>query len=275
MCRQGPLLCWNSTVYLGGVSHGQQGLADRPDARARTAHKTNWPYALPDAAVVARYNRCFDLALICTEAVMSIVDVEQVLVVPTEEFHKLGYFQGVSTDVEHYLKRLLDPTLVSYRPRSEMEQDPSFKQLIPYVIFQHDDAEGARRVFCYTRGAGQGEARLHLKRSIGIGGHISLEDAGHGSTNPYHEGMRRELAEEVIIETEYTDRCVGMINDDETDVGKVHLGIVHVFEVKTSDVRPREAELQETGFRTLQELRELADTMESWSRICLEAIYPE
>jgi predicted NUDIX family phosphoesterase len=166
--------------------------------------------------------------------------------------------------------------MVSYRPRGEMEQDPSFKQLIPYVIFQYDDSHGTCWLFQYTRGRGQGESRLHAKRSIGIGGHISREDAGqHGALNPYHEGMRRELDEEVIIQTEYVDRCVGMINDDETDVGKVHLGIVHVFAVKHPRVLPREAEMHAAGFQPLDELRQVRDSMESWSQICLDALYPK
>ncbi|MCA9149332.1 MAG: phosphoesterase [Planctomycetales bacterium] len=206
---------------------------------------------------------------------MSVVEVEQVLVVPAAEFHALGHFQGVSTRVDHYLNRLLTPELVSYRPRDVMELDPNFKQLIPYVIFQYDDEAGQRWLFNYTRGSGQGESRLHSKISIGIGGHISQEDGDHHSKNPYHEGMRRELAEEVIIETEYQDRCVGMINDDETDVGRVHLGIVHIFEVANPNVRPREAEMHQAGFKLLHELRAVRDSMESWSRICLDALYPE
>jgi predicted NUDIX family phosphoesterase len=207
---------------------------------------------------------------------MSLADSEQVLVVPAAEFHKIGHFQGVSTDVDRYLRRLLTPALVSYRPRGEMERDPSFKQLIPYVIFQYDDPGGTSWLFQYTRGSGQGESRLHSKLSIGIGGHISREDAGeNGGLNPYHEGMRRELDEEVIIQTLYDDRCVGVINDDETDVGKVHLGIVHVFSVERPQVVPREIEMHNAGFRPLAELRRLRDSMESWSQICLDALYPD
>lgn len=205
---------------------------------------------------------------------MSIVEMEKVLVVPAGEFHKLGHFQGVSTDVDRYLGTLLSADFVSYRPRGEMEQDPSFKQLIPYVIFQYDDLDGERWLFQYTRGAGLGETRLHRKISIGIGGHISLQDAEQPSANPYAEGMRRELEEEVIIETPYADRCVGMINDDETDVGRVHLGIVHIFSVEQPAVRPRELEMHDAGFQTLTQLRAVRDSMESWSRICLDAIYP-
>ena len=83
--------------------------------------------------------------------------------------------------------------------RGEMEVDPSFKQLIPYVIFCHRDGGGKLSVFRYTRGSGQGEQRLHRKHSVGIGGHISSDDAA--STTPYAEGMRRELQEEVLVNT--------------------------------------------------------------------------
>ena len=161
---------------------------------------------------------------------MSLVETEHVLVVPTEIFRQLGYFQGFSTDVEKYLGELFKPEHTSYRPRSEMEEDPEFKQLIPYVIFRHTDPQGQQSIFVYTRGKG-GEKRLHAKRSVGIGGHISSVDAGNGS--PYEEGMRRELEEEVSIDTKYTAKCVGLINDDETEVGRVHLGVVHLFDVES------------------------------------------
>ena len=138
---------------------------------------------------------------------MSLVQTEQVLVVPTELFHSLGHFQGFSGEVDRYLDELLNPANTSYRPRSEMEEDPRYKQLIPYVIFRHWDGRGEATVFQYLRGKGQGEQRLHSKRSIGIGGHVSADDeCNPGAVHPYHEGMRRELAEEVEIRTRYTDR---------------------------------------------------------------------
>ncbi|MCA9202393.1 MAG: hypothetical protein KDA59_05090, partial [Planctomycetales bacterium] len=90
---------------------------------------------------------------------MSIVHTEHVLVVPTQLLHDLGYFQGFHDDTDRYLERLLDAANTSYRPRDEMERDPSFKQLIPYVIFRHTDADGRVHVFEYTRGKGQGEQR--------------------------------------------------------------------------------------------------------------------
>ena len=202
---------------------------------------------------------------------MSTVQTEEVLVVPTRKFHQLGYFQGFTPDVESYLGELLSAKNTSYRPRAEMESDPSFKQLIPYVIFRYRDPDGAVSLFQYRRGSGQGETRLHRKRSIGIGGHISAIDANEA--NPYQEGMRRELEEEVAIQTTYTERCVGLINDDETEVGKVHLGVVHLFEVAEPLVAPREVDIAEASFQPISDLRAQADEFESWSAICLAALF--
>ena len=207
---------------------------------------------------------------------MSLVETEQVLVVPTSLFHRLGYFQGFSTETERYLDELLSPEHTSYRPRGEMEDDPSYKQLIPYVIFRYVDDNGDLTVFQYTRGKGQGEKRLHAKRSIGIGGHISsIDEESAGDLHPYHEGMQRELAEEVAINTKYTARLAGLINDDQTDVGKVHLGVVHVCDVESPDIEPREDEIIETGFRSVRELLQELDGFESWSQICLQALFGE
>jgi predicted NUDIX family phosphoesterase len=204
---------------------------------------------------------------------MASVQTEHVLVVPTDRFHELGHFQGFSTDADHYLAGLLQAQWMSFRPRPEMEEDPSFKQLIPYLIIEHL-LDGAPQIFCYVRGSGQGESRLHSKWSIGVGGHISQEDAETVSGNAYREGLQRELAEELVIETDFEEVCAGMINDDESEVGRVHLGVVHQLRVETPDVRAREEEIESSGFRSLSELYENIDRMETWSRICLEALYP-
>ncbi len=199
---------------------------------------------------------------------------ERVLVVPTDVFHRLGYFQGFTSDVDRYLDDLFSPEHIRYRPRHQVEEDPGFKQLIPYVIFCHRDPNGRQTVFQYTRGTGQGEGRLHRKRSVGIGGHISALDAGADANgNPYEEGMRRELEEEVIVETSYTGRLVGLINDDQTEVGRVHLGVVHRFDVEEPAVRPREEEIIESGFRPVEEVLADLSGFESWSVICLEALF--
>jgi len=199
---------------------------------------------------------------------------ERVLVVPTELLHRLGYFQGFTGEVDLYLADLLSPEHTSYRPRSEVEVDPSFKQLIPYVIFHHLDEQGRPTVFQYTRGTGQGEGRLHKKRSVGIGGHISTIDvAADGEGNPYETGMRRELDEEVIVRTPYAAHCVGLINDDLTEVGRVHLGVVYRFDVECPAVEPRESDILESGFRPVPEILAELPTFETWSQLCMKALF--
>jgi predicted NUDIX family phosphoesterase len=205
---------------------------------------------------------------------MEDVLTERVLVVPTEVFHGLGYFQGFTRDVDRYLNDLFSGESTSYRPRHEVEEDPGYKQLIPYVIFRYRDGSGEETVFQYTRGTGQGEGRLHRKRSVGIGGHISVLDADpDAAASPYAEGMRRELEEEVAIDTPYTSRCVGLINDDQTEVGRVHLGVVHLFDVERPAVRPREADITHGGFRPVREILADMSEFETWSQICLEALF--
>jgi predicted NUDIX family phosphoesterase len=199
---------------------------------------------------------------------------ERVLVVPTAVFHRLGHFQGFSGEVDRYLAELLSPHNTTYRPRHEVEQDPGFKQLIPYMIFVYDDGRSGLQVFQYTRGTGQGEGRLHRKRSVGIGGHISSVDRGSdGNGDPYQEGMRRELDEEVALDARYTSRCVGLINDDQTEVGRVHLGVVHRFDLQQPAVRPREPDIIECGFRPVAEVLADLSGFETWSQICLEAMF--
>ena len=205
---------------------------------------------------------------------------ESVLVVPTALFHSLGYFQGFTSDVSRYLPALLAPDTLSFRPRGEVETDPGFKQLIPYMIFSHTDANGEVSLFQYVRGRGMGESRLHSKRSIGVGGHISSDDlSGEQTQDLYRVGMLRELYEEVELRSPYSEcrvgliNCVGLINDDETEVGKVHLGVVHHFQLEHPDMVSREPDLIESGFVPVRELPADLSGFETWSSICLTALF--
>ena len=104
---------------------------------------------------------------------------EEILVIPRSLFDELGAFQGIETDVERYLDAILDPKNNFFIDRGAAEEDPSFKQLIPYCLFKHGD-----RYLHYVRGKSGGESRLHAKGSVGIGGHINPVD-----TREDHLGM--------------------------------------------------------------------------------------
>jgi predicted NUDIX family phosphoesterase len=193
-------------------------------------------------------------------------DAERVLVVPTRILHEAGLFQGFSPRTEHYLPRLLDPRHLSYLPRGQAEEDPSFKQLIPYVVLKWRD-----QLFNYVRGKRAGEARLRDLRSIGVGGHINPDDTNLFDS-PYREAMLREVNEEVRLDTAYEERCLGLINDDATPVGQVHLGIVHVFELAEPKVQRREQGLTRAGFAPLADLRKAREEFETWSQFVLDQI---
>ncbi len=183
---------------------------------------------------------------------------EQILVVPASALSELGAFEGFRSDDGGYVAALLSRNDLSFRPRGAMESDPSFKQLIPYVILEYFNGSELQ-LFCYTRGSGQGEKRLHAKKSIGIGGHISLEDVGgaaQGSHDPYRRGMRRELEEEVIMETPYRESLFGLIYDPSTEVGQVHLGIVHRMRVEQPTfVRAKKIWWMRGSYRSTRSLR--------------------
>jgi predicted NUDIX family phosphoesterase len=193
---------------------------------------------------------------------------ERVLVVPSSELDRLGRFQGFSAEADRYMTALLVPELMQYRPRSQVEEDPGFKQIIPYVVFRCGDA-----VFCYLRGKSQGEARLHRLRSLGVGGHVSEEDAQGGkSLDAYESAMRRELDEEVVVASPGRISRVGLINDDSTPVGQVHLGVVHLFYLERPQVTAREEGLADSGFIPLATILPARHEFETWSQICIDAI---
>jgi len=192
-----------------------------------------------------------------------------ILVVPRSEFDRLGAFQGLHFDVERYLNGLLQPPSPRFMARSLAETDPGFKQIIPYAIFTHGG-----RILSYVRGGKGGEKRLTAKRSIGIGGHMNDTDAA-GVTfdlDAYHRALQREIGEELRIQTPYRQRAVALLNDDSTEVGQVHIGVVHVFECETDDISCGEAAITDLGFLEKQVLLESRDSLETWSQICCDHI---
>jgi predicted NUDIX family phosphoesterase len=190
---------------------------------------------------------------------------ERVLCFQRNLFEKLGVFQGITLEVEKYLPVVTARANVTYINRSEVEQDRRYKQLIPYALIICGD-----KILRYRRGKGGQETRLHGLYSVGVGGHISEEDHGLFSSGiGYHDAMRRELQEEVDIDVT-KEIAVAVINDDSTEVGYVHLGIVHIVQVPNEDVANRRSGLVGAEFIPLSEAAKNLDAYESWSRFCLE-----
>lgn len=190
---------------------------------------------------------------------------ERVLCFERNLFEKLGVFQGLSLDVEKYLPVVTAAANVRYLNRSEAELDKRFKQLIPYALIVCGG-----KILRYRRGKGGQETRLHGLFSVGVGGHISEEDNGLFSSGiGYHDAMRRELKEEVDIEM-MRETAVAVINDDSTEVGFVHLGIVHVVQVADESLANRRSGIVSPEFIPVGEAVKTPDAYESWSRFCLE-----
>ena len=190
---------------------------------------------------------------------------ERVLCFERTLFENLGVFQGLNLDVDKYLPVLTAQSNVLYINRSEAEQDRRYKQLIPYALILHGD-----RILRYRRGKGGQETRLHGLYSVGVGGHISEEDTGLFTKGPgYHEAMRRELMEEVAIDVT-NERAVAVINDDSTDVGYVHLGIVHIVYVADEAIASGRDGIVGAEFVPISEAVKNPAAYESWSRFCLE-----
>ena len=200
---------------------------------------------------------------------MSKVYDENVLVITRSLFDQLGAFHGLATNVQAYLPTIFSGENNFFIDRNDAEDDPGHKQIIPYAIFRFKD-----KILHYVRGGAGGEKRLAAKGSIGIGGHINDTDGASGSlaNATYLAGVDREINEELDIDGTFTQRAVAMINDDTNDVGKVHLGIVHLVDLETDSVKPNEAAITDLEFLTLDELRGRDDRLETWSKICVDGL---
>ena len=194
---------------------------------------------------------------------------ENVLVVRRSLFDELGSFHGLNFGPEKYLTALLSRGNNFFLPRAQAENDPSHKQIIPYALIVHGDT-----ILHYVRGKKAGEQRLVSKGSIGIGGHMNDTDESlfAWDENAYHTGVAREVNEELKIDSAYENRVVALLNDDTTEVGRVHLGIVHIFALAEPKVQKRESMITNVGFLTKAELRARRDQLETWSQICLDEI---
>lgn len=192
---------------------------------------------------------------------------EHILVIPRALFDELGAFQGFCPDAQRYLDAILAPGANFFLPRAPAETDPTHKQIIPYSIFRH-----GQKYLVYKRGGKSGEKRLVAKQSIGIGGHINPHDEREDSLarTTYMNGVEREIDEELRISGKHTQKVIGLINDDSNEVGQVHLGVVHLFELESAEVVSNEDAIQDIEFLTLEELHARMEALETWSAICVK-----
>lgn len=188
--------------------------------------------------------------------------MERILVVPREKILPFVDEKGLFTGHEEELYALVEAEH-SFMPRPEAEQDPRYKQIIPYIILTRGD-----EVFATRRSSKGGEARLHGRIALGLGGHINTDD--DDSPGIFHRGLMRELSEEAEFTAvgELVPR--GVINDDTTEVGKVHLGFLFTLEV--SDAAVKETEKLEGLWIRRGDLPAYVAKMEGWSEIAMDIL---
>lgn len=185
-------------------------------------------------------------------------DDELVLVVPRASLMGDPGWIGVTTEGLDAFE-----TIVArdgrFRPRGEMEVDRSWKQVIPYLVLRDGPS-----YFLMRRTKAGGDARLHDRYSIGVGGHLNPGDGDLAG------GLRREWTEEVAADFDPEFRLIGLLNDDTTDVGSVHVGAVYVADARGRHVAIRETEKLSGAFAGPAETAAVADRMESWSALVFE-----
>lgn len=183
---------------------------------------------------------------------------EMILVVPRANIFHTGVWQGLKeTNFEEYLSII--QAHKQFLPRSEMETNPTYKQIIPYLIFEHNDT-----YFLMQRQAKASEQRLKNKYSLGIGGHIRQEDLQNSET--IFDWAKREFHEEVDYKGELKITPLGILNDDSDDVGKVHLGFVLLLHGTTNKIAVK-SELKSGALYSLDECAKFEESMETWSQV--------
>jgi len=189
---------------------------------------------------------------------------EKVLCFETSLFERLGVFQGMSLEIEKYMPALTNRSNVQYLDRAQAEHDRRYKQIIPYALILCGD-----KILRYRRGKRGGESRLHGLCSVGVGGHILEQETWPFSRGlGYHEAMRRRLREELEIDVT-NEKAVAVINDDSTDVGRVHFGVVHVVHVADESLAHSRCGVVHPEFVHVNEAVNDAFSYESWSHFCL------
>jgi predicted NUDIX family phosphoesterase len=192
---------------------------------------------------------------------------EQVLVVPREAVFPDGAWHGfVDEALERYRGVIRSQSL--FLPRADVEENPDYQQIIPYLVFRHGD-----RYLLTKRLQASSEKRLRRQYSLGVGGHINPGDLEHG--DPIYDGLRREWEEEVEYAGHFEARLLGLLNDESSPVSKVHLGVVFLVDGDSPDIRIRETRKLSGELLTLDEMRIYYLAMESWSQMVYDRLAAE
>ncbi len=199
---------------------------------------------------------------------------EEVLVIERKVFEQAGQFNGLNFDVQKYIEHIFKLGVPEFMDREQAEKNPDYKQLIPYVIINHGS-----EYLTYVRGKRAGETRLVGNRSIGIGGHINpvddlplIRNIRKDFYETYLSAVQREVDEEIDVQSDYNDKIVALLNDESNEVGSVHLGVVHFWQLNEKKVQKKEQMITQMEFMAIDELRKAADSMETWSSICVEQL---
>lgn len=195
------------------------------------------------------------------KTVQPLITDEMILVVKRSDFFEQEpAWSGLKqVDCDSYLS--LIQSKKEFLPRQAMEIDTSYKQIIPYLVFSHND-----HYFLMQRTDNQTESRLRNKFSLGIGGHINQEDL---TDNSIFAWAKREFHEEVDYADEFTIEPLGILNDDATAVGHVHVGFVFLLKGSTPNIKVK-SELKSGHLVSLEECKSHFNTMETWSQIVYE-----
>jgi predicted NUDIX family phosphoesterase len=192
------------------------------------------------------------------------VATEQVLVVKREDMFPDGAWHGfVTEDLDRHQRVIRERHF--FKPRAEVENDPNFQQIIPYVVFRHGD-----RYLLTHRLRASSEKRLRKQYSLGVGGHINPGDLQGG--DPILDGLKREWAEEVVYQGRFEAKLLGLLNEESSPVSKVHLGVVFLVDGDSPDIGIRETDKLAGELLTLDEMRMHFLEMESWSQLVYERL---
>ena len=193
---------------------------------------------------------------------------ELVFAFPTAQLWKLMTYKekGLIRENSEVLKKIVQNG--QFLKRSELEEDPSFKQIIPYAIISYKDS-----YYLFRRTSGQTEKRLHNKFSLGVGGHMNPDDSMESKEQYLIDELKRELFEEVkllngclIEDIEF----IGFINDDTIPVGRVHIGLLYNIHVSNKEVYINETDKMTADWIDRSNLAEFYGGMETWTKIAFD-----